>query len=300
MKRRITTIFCVLILILGICSISAVNVTVSDINETDNIDTQVAHVGENGYLPAYTSDNYTAYCINPSKNNPYDGINYTEHNTSKVKVVNTITNQSVDDYIKTLLVNKFRKENLSDGDIQGIITGFLRYNYLNFSDGSNLLEPNYSFFDYVLSNGKTRGDYVLEILDMVKTYPDTGIIRSVNGSDEHYQLKFFNPVRDNFQELIGIRLWWETPKTNNTTSNNSTINNNTTTNNSTIHNNTTTNNSTVHNNTALNNYSNTNNTTNNLKDPINKGTSYALYNTGNPLYILLFALAAIGLVLKRR
>ena len=261
MNIRITTIFCMLLLILGICSISAVNVTVSDINETNNSDTQVAHVGEDGRLPAYTSDNYTAYCINPSKDNPYDYINYTEHNTSKVKVVNTITNQSVDDYIKTLLVNKFRKENLSDGDIQGIITGFLRYNYLNFSDGSNLLEPNYSFFDYVLSNGKTRGDYVLEILDMVETYPDTGIVRSVNGSDEHYQLKFFNPVMDNFQELIGIKLWWETPKANNTT---------------------------------------TNNTTNNLKDPINTDTSHALYNTGNPLYVLLFALIAIGLIVRRR
>lgn len=291
MKRRIMTIFCILLLILTICSISAVNVTVSDTNETDNIDTQVVHVGEDGYLPAYTSDNYTAYCINPSKEGPYvyynDRINYTEHNTSKVKVVNTITNQSVDDYIKTLLVNKFRKENLSDGDIQGVITGFLRYNYLNISDSSNLLEPNNNFFDYVLTNGKTRGDYVLEILDMVKTYPDTGIIRSVNGSDEHYQLKFFNPVKDNFQELIGIKLWWETPKTNNTTTNNSTIHNNTT------------NNNTVHNNTTLNNYSSENNTTtDNLKDPIkNTGT---LYNTGNPLYILLFALAAIGLVLRRR
>ena len=298
MNIRITTIFCMLLLILGICSISAVNVTVSDINETNNSDTQVAHVGEDGRLPAYTSDNYTAYCINPSKDNPYDYINYTEHNTSKVKVVNTITNQSVDDYIKTLLVNKFRKENLSDGDIQGIITGFLRYNYLNFSDGSNLLEPNYSFFDYVLSNGNTRGDYVLEILDMVETYPDTGIVRSVNGSDQHYQLKFLNPVMDNFQELIGIKLWWETPKANNTTINSSTIHNNTT-NNNTVDNNTT-NNSTVHNNTTLNNYSNTNNTTNNLKDPINTDTSHALYNTGNPLYVLLFALIAIGLIVRRR
>lgn len=290
MKRRIMTIFCIIVLMLSICSISAVNVTVSDTNETDNVDTQVVHVGEDGYLPAYTSDNYTAYCINPSKDGPYvyynDRINYTEHNTSKVKVVNTITNQSVDDYIKTLLVNKFRKENLSDGDIQGIITGFLRYNYLNINDSSNLLEPNNNFFDYVLTNGKTRGDYVLEILNMVKSYPDTGIIRSVNGSDEHYQLKFFNPVRDNFQELMGIKLWWETPKTNNTTTNNITIHNNTT------------NNSTSYNNTTLNNYSNTNNTTDILKDPVkNTGT---LYNTGNPLYILLFALAAIGLVLRRR